>query len=434
MQTHFSPEQLATPDLAEANAILRSCVHCGFCLPACPTYQLTGDENDSPRGRIYLIKDMFETGATPDGLAVRHIDRCLGCLACMPACPSGVDYMRLVDLGRQHIEKSGPRPMASRFMRRALAHVVSREPLFRAFLAVGRSIGRVMPRLPGRLGYSLRAARQIRRVPAAAQLPAHVPASAPAQGKAHRRVLLLPGCVQQALHPEVNRAAIRLLTRHGVDVVVARRAGCCGALDYHLGQVGPARGHAERVLSDWNAARKDGKIDAVINMASGCGSFLKEYGRMLASDPARSGAAEEFASSVRDISEVMTEIGLKPSTLEARPIVAYQSPCSLEHGQRAGALPRGLLRQAGFDLRELADANTCCGSAGSYSLLQPELSQRLRQRKLRSIASSGAELVATANVGCQVHLESGCEIPVYHVAQLLDWATGGPPIDDRPTG
>ena len=422
MQTRFSPEQLATPRIAEANAILRKCVHCGFCLPACPTYQLTGDENDSPRGRIYLLKEMFESGAAPDRLAMHHIDRCLGCLGCMPACPSGVDYMRLADLGRQRIAESGRRRLVDRLLRSAVTRIVSTEGLLRPFLAFGRAMARIVPALPGSLNTALRAARGAPRIPPRTSLAARTAA----RGVTRMRVLLMPGCAQQVLHPEVNEAAIRLLARHGVEVIVAPARGCCGALAYHMGEIEPARDHARHNLAAWRNAKQEGAIDAVVILASGCGLLLKDYGRFFAPDSPEAEAARAFAASVRDISEVLTDLALEPVGYGRRPVIAYQAPCSLEHGQRVQSQPRNLLRKAGFELREIAESYLCCGSAGTYSLLQPEMSKRLKDRKVAAIRASGAGVVATANIGCQIHLADAAQVPVLHLVQLLDWATGGP--------
>ncbi|MFO1188524.1 MAG: heterodisulfide reductase-related iron-sulfur binding cluster [Alphaproteobacteria bacterium] len=442
MQTKFSPEQLETPSIAEANSILRKCVHCGFCLSACPTYKLTGDENDSPRGRIYLLKDMFESGSVPEPLSMHHIDRCLGCLGCMPACPSGVDYMRLADLGRQHIEARGRRRLADRIVRRAIAGIVSREALFRRLLTIGRSIARFGPGLsgpglsgpglsgPGLLGPGplgpfkamIGVARRVSRIPPRSPLPARTGA----RGPLRKRILLMPGCAQQVLHPEVNAAAIRVLARHGAEVVVAPASGCCGAISYHMGHSDAAQGHARRNLAAWDKAAKDGAIDAIVNLASGCGLLLKDYGRFFSPDQPEARAAAAFAASVRDISEVLAELGIAPVANGPHATIAYQAPCSLEHGQRIRNQPRDLLVKAGFALREIAEPHLCCGSAGAYSLLQPDMSTRLKARKVAAIRGAGADMVATANIGCQIHLEDDAGMPVVHLVELLDWATGGP--------
>lgn len=422
MQTHFTTEQLAAPRIAEANAILRKCVHCGFCLSACPTYQLTGDENDSPRGRIYLLKDMLQSAKEPEALAVHHIDRCLGCLGCMPACPSAVDYMRLLDLGRQHIAENARRGLVDRVMRRSIARIVSQERLFRPFLGIGQFVAKYMPALPPPFGPLLRSARALPRV----QPPAALPPRTQAAGTRRKRVMLMPGCVQQVLHPEANAAAIRLLARHGADVIVEPAQGCCGALAHHTGAIDLAQESARRNLSAWSSACKGGPIDAVVILASGCGLSLKDYGRLFPPEAPEFQAATEFSASVRDISETLAELDLVPAGNGDRPVVAYQPPCSLEHGQRIRNQPRDLLRAAGFELREITDSHLCCGSAGSYSLLQPEMSGRLKDRKVAAIHAAEVDVVATANIGCQLHLSDAAGIPVVHLVELLDWATGGP--------
>jgi glycolate oxidase iron-sulfur subunit len=422
MQTSFSLAQLADPDIQEADAILRACVHCGFCTATCPTYVLLGDELDSPRGRIYLIKDMLENDrpATPE--LVKHIDRCLSCLACMTTCPSGVHYMHLVDHGRRRIEETYDRPLADRLVRTLLATVLPRPGLFRLAL-VGAWLARPLARfLPARI------AAMLRLTPARLSAPSPVdqPQVFPAEGERVKRVALLTGCAQQVLAPEINEATIRLLTRHGCEVVVAAGAGCCGALVHHLGEEAPALAFARANIDAWQAAIEDGGLDAVVVNASGCGTQLKDYGFMLRDDETHAVAAKRISSLARDITELVAEIGLAPPVRETGLHVAYHSACSMQHGQRIHALPKTLLARAGFTVLDIPEAHLCCGSAGTYNIMQPELATALRDRKLANIASVAPQLVATGNIGCMTQLGAGTTLPLVHTVELLDWATGGP--------
>jgi glycolate oxidase iron-sulfur subunit len=422
MQTSFSLAQLADPDIQEADAILRACVHCGFCTATCPTYVLLGDELDSPRGRIYLMKDMLENDrpATPD--VVKHIDRCLSCLACMTTCPSGVHYMHLVDHGRRRIEETYDRPLADRLIRTLLATVLPRPGLFRLAL-IGAWFARPLARLlPARVAAMLRLA------PARLSSPSPVdrPQVFPAEGERVRRVALLTGCAQQVLAPEINEATIRLLTRHGCEVVVAPGAGCCGALVHHLGEEAPALAFARANIDAWQAVIDDGGLDAVVVNASGCGTQLKDYGFMLRDDETHAAAAERISGLARDITELLAEIGLTPPVRQTGQRVAYHSACSMQHGQRINVEPRALLAAAGFRVLEIPEGHLCCGSAGTYNILQPELASRLRDRKIGNIESIAPDLVATGNIGCMTQIGAATSLPIVHTVELLDWATGGP--------
>jgi glycolate oxidase iron-sulfur subunit len=421
MQTSFSLAQLADPDIQEADAILRACVHCGFCTATCPTYVLLGDELDSPRGRIYLIKDMLENDrpATPE--LVKHIDRCLSCLACMTTCPSGVHYMHLVDHGRRRIEETYDRPLADRLVRTLLATVLPRPGLFRLAL-VGAWLARPLARfLPARIAAMLRLA------PARLSAPSPVdqPQVFPAEGERVKRVALLTGCAQQVLAPEINEATIRLLTRHGCEVVVAAGAGCCGALVHHLGEEAPALAFARANIDAWQAAIEDGGLDAVVVNASGCGTQLKDYGFMLRDDETHAVAAKRISSLARDITELVAEIGLAPPVRETGLHVAYHSACSMQHGQRITSEPKALLAAAGFRVLDIPEGHLCCGSAGTYNILQPELATRLRDRKIANIESIAPDLIATGNIGCMTQLGAAAKLPIVHTVELLDWATGG---------
>jgi len=423
MQTEFTLAQLADPDTAASEKILRACVHCGFCTATCPTYVLLGDELDSPRGRIYLIKNMLEQGGPVAAETVTHIDRCLSCLACMTTCPSGVNYMHLVDHGRRHIEKHFRRPWAERLLRRALGHVLTRPARLRLALRGARMAKPFAALMPRRLR------------PLLALAPAMVPSASPvdrpqvfsAEGERRLRVALLPGCAQQVLAPAINEATVRLLTRHGAEVVVMPGSGCCGALVHHLGESVSALPLARANIDAWERARQEGGLDAIVANASGCGTMLKDYGFLLREDAAYADKAAQIAALSRDISEVMAELGLHPAEAPVPALrVAYHSACSLQHGQHIEQEPRMLLAAAGFAVVEVPEGHLCCGSAGTYNLLQPELASALRERKLANIALTHADLVAAGNIGCITQLAGEAPLPVVHTVELLDWATGGP--------
>ena len=420
MQTQFTESQLALPALAQANEVLRTCVHCGLCLSTCPTYALLGDERDSPRGRIYLIKDMLEQDAPADATVTRHIDRCLSCLSCMTTCPAGVDYMHLVDHARGHIEQTWKRPPVERAFRTLLSIVLPRPTLARLALMAARGPSLLAPLFGGRIGALLRLAGRPSYGPSWVERPQVIPA----QGPRRKRVALLMGCVQCTLAPEINEAAVRVLTRHGCEVVVPRGAGCCGALAHHLGDETRGRAQAGRTAATLAREAADGGLDAIVATASGCGTMLKDYGHLLKDDGAESARVAALA---RDISEVLAELGLAgdgraPTTAP----VAYHSACSLQHGQRIDRQPRALLAAAGFAVRTVPDGHFCCGSAGTYNILQPELAGALGARKAAAIESTGAALVAAGNIGCMVQIASHTALPVVHTVELLDWATGGP--------
>jgi glycolate dehydrogenase iron-sulfur subunit len=422
MQTNFTLAQLADSDTAESEKILRACVHCGFCTATCPTYLLLGDELDGPRGRIYLIKDMLEGAKPASATVVRHIDRCLSCLSCMTTCPSGVNYMHLVDHARRHIAETFQRPWPDQLLRWLLATVLPRPRLFRWSLSLSRLARPLGRLLPGRLVPMLALApRGLARASSMDR-----PQVFPAQGIRRKRVALLSGCVQPVLKPTINEATIRLLTRHDVEVVVSAGAGCCGALTHHLGEEAPAMKSAKANIAAWWREIEGEGLDAIVVNASGCGTMVKDYGFLLRSDPAWAEKAARVASLARDITEILAELGLMPAVLRERPVVAYHSACSMQHGQKLNAPPRALLSAAGFDLREVTEGHICCGSAGSYNILQPNLAAQLRNRKIANIERSGAAIVATGNIGCIQQLEGGLDQPILHTVELLDWATGGP--------
>jgi len=422
VRTEFSLAQLADPDTAASEKILRACVHCGFCTATCPTYVLLGDELDSPRGRIYLIKNMLEGGGPVGAETVKHIDRCLSCLACMTTCPSGVNYMHLVDHGRHHIETHYRRPWTERLLRYWLGRILTQPGLMRAALQAARLVKPFAGLFPNRLRPLVSLTPEV--IPAVS--PVDRPQIFPAEGERRMRVALLPGCAQQVLAPEINEATIRLLTRLGAEVVVAPGSGCCGALPHHLGDEAPALALARANVDAWEKARETGELDAVVANASGCGTMLKDYGFLLRTDPAYAEKAARIAALARDISEVVSDLGLRGAAPIAKLRIAYHSACSLQHGQKIDRVPRALLTAAGFEVVDVPEGHLCCGSAGTYNLLQPELAAALRDRKLANIALTRADVVAAGNIGCITQLARDAPIPVVHTVELLDWASGGP--------
>lgn len=422
MQTSFTAAQLADADTARSNDILRSCVHCGFCTATCPTYAVLGDELDSPRGRIYLIKDMLENSKAPDPRTVLHIDRCLSCLSCMTTCPSGVNYMHLVDHARTYIEQNYRRPAADRALRWLLARILPYPRRFRLVLRgamLARPLRALMP--DARLRAMLDLAP--RTLPA---ISAHdAPQVFAPEGPRLRRVALLNGCAQQTLNTDINDATIRLLRRHGCEVVIARGAGCCGALPQHMGKKAQSRALAAANIAALTREIEGAGLDAVVINTSGCGTTVKDYGTMFAGD-ALQGDAARVAALARDITEVIADLGLRGATHAAPLRVAYHAACSLQHGQQIRAAPKDLLQSAGFRVLEPKDGHLCCGSAGTYNLLQPEISAQLKTRKVATLETLAPQVIAAGNIGCMMQIASGTGVPVVHSAELLDWATGGP--------
>ncbi|MEX2298888.1 MAG: glycolate oxidase subunit GlcF [Dongiaceae bacterium] len=425
MQTSFTLAQLADPDIDAANGILRSCVHCGFCLATCPTYLLLGDELDSPRGRIYLMKSMLEEDRAADAETATHIDRCLSCLACMTTCPSGVHYMHLVDIGRAHIEKTYRRPWADRALRSVLAHTMPYTGRFRAAL-LGAALLRPLRFLAfGRLRAMLDLAPGLP-APRSATEGAQI---FPAEGTRRARVALLEGCVQPALKPAINEATIRLLTRHGIEIVQAEGAACCGSLAHHLGWQDESHAQAKANIDAWLREADASGLDAILVNASGCGTTLKDYGFMFRADPVWAAKAARVSALAKDVTEFLVAQGIGDASgaRDNRHLaVAYHSACSMQHGQKIDREPRDLLRRAGFEVREINEGHLCCGSAGTYNILQSDLADDLRARKATNIAKTGADILATGNIGCIAQLERAVNMPVVHTVELLDWATGGP--------
>ena len=417
MQTNFTAEQLQDPALAEANSILRSCVHCGFCTATCPTYQVLGDELDSPRGRIYLIKEMLETGRPADEKTVKHIDRCLSCLACTTTCPSGVDYMHLIDQARVYVEKTYKRPLSDRALRWVLAKVIPHPTRFRLALfaaKLGRPFARLIPdaRLRAMLAMAPKTIPPVSRN----DDPQSFAPTAPQR----MRVALMTGCAQKALNTDINDATIRLLRRLGCEVVVPQGMGCCGALTHHMGREAESHASAQANIAAFMAEKRGAGLDAIVINTSGCGTTVKDYGHMIGSDDAAAVSALTM-----DISELLVKLGL-PKGAPKGLRVAYHAACSLQHGQQIKTAPKDLLKRVGFTVVEPADSHLCCGSAGTYNLLQPEISAQLKARKVQTLEAKKPDIISAGNIGCMMQIGSATGVPVVHTVELLDWATGGP--------
>jgi len=403
MQTSLQQAFLDTPAGREADEVLRNCVHCGFCNATCPTYQLTGDELDGPRGRIYLIKQVLE-GRQASARTQLHLDRCLTCRACETTCPSGVDYHLLLDTGREVIERQVGRTPGGHLLRRMLRLILPRRRTFTVLLRLGQALRPVLPR----------ALRQ--------QVPARAPGLAPASGRQHRRRMLLPeGCVQPALAPQINHATRRVLDALGITAVSPAAGGCCGAVSHHLGAVNEARDFMRRNIDAWWDEISAG-AEAIVITASGCAPLVKDYGRLLAHDPAYAEKAARVSALARDLSEVVAHEPLDGKL--RRPVdpvkISFHSPCTLQHAQRLDGVVEDLLSRAGFELAPVADRHLCCGSAGTYSLLQPAFSRELRDNKLAALQKPDPVVIATANIGCLTHLAGGARVPVKHWIELLE--------------
>lgn len=423
MQTTFTPEQLTDPGTSRANDILRACVHCGFCTATCPTYQILGDELDSPRGRIYLIKDMLENERVPDEKTVKHIDRCLSCLACMTTCPSGVHYMHLVDHARAYIEQNYKRPLSDRALRWVLARILPYPYRFRLAL-LGAKMGRPFMRfIPDpRLRAMIEMAPKV--IPPVSRnddpQTFHV-------ADKKMRVALMTGCAQRALNTDINDATIRLLTRLGAEVVIPKGQGCCGALTHHMGKETESHATAAKNIRAW-VAEMDAGLDAIVINTSGCGTTVKDYGHMFRNSDLAANAARVSAIAL-DVSEVLMKLDMPEGGVKDTK-VAYHAACSLQHGQQIKTHPKTLLKKAGFTVLEPADSHLCCGSAGTYNLMQPEISGQLRDRKVQTLEALKPDIIAAGNIGCMMQIGSASETPIVHTVELLDWATGGP----RPAG
>ncbi|WP_340160708.1 glycolate oxidase subunit GlcF [uncultured Hoeflea sp.] len=431
MQTNFTAEQLKDTGVAESEKILRKCVHCGFCTATCPTYVTLGNELDSPRGRIYLIKDMLENNRPADEKVVTHIDRCLSCLSCMTTCPSGVNYMHLVDHARAHIEKTYKRPLMNRITRGLLGMVLPYPGRFRASLyaaRLGRPFAPLFRALPGMKPM----AAMLELAPASVPEPSKFsrPGSHSATGQKRGRVAILTGCAQPVLKPGINEATVRLLNRIGVEVVVPEGEGCCGALVHHMGREHDALDAARNNVDAWTRAIDNGGLDAIIITASGCGTTIKDYGYMLREDPAYAEKAATVSALAKDITEYLASIEMPEPVNGANLVVAYHSACSMQHGQKITVQPKALLKAAGFTVKDPPEGHLCCGSAGTYNIMQPEIARTLRDRKVRNIERTKPDLIATGNIGCMTQIAGGTDIPIIHTVELLDWVYGG----DKPAG
>ena len=427
MQTTFTPEQMQEPGIAIANDILRKCVHCGFCTATCPTYVLTGNELDSPRGRIYLFRDMLGSDRSPSESTVLHTDRCLSCLSCMTTCPASVDYMHLVDEARNQIEKSYTRPFSDRLLRKILTLVLPNPGRFRLALYLAR-LGKPLANLmPKRIRALLHLAPT--KIETASNFDR--PQVFRPEGKPKMRVALMTGCAQRILRPSINEASIRLLTRHGCEVVIANGAGCCGALAHHMGHENDATTSAQTNIAAWNNTReKDGELDAIVINTSGCGTMVKDYSFIFRDNPKWAEKADWVSQKAKDITEVLMLLKLKAIKPEQNTTVAYHSACSMQHGQNINEEPKALLEKVGFKVDVPVEAHLCCGSAGTYNIMQPKYASQLRSRKIRNLRATGADVIATGNIGCLQQLSGDyAGIPgliVVHTVELLDWATGGP--------
>jgi glycolate oxidase iron-sulfur subunit len=403
MQTQIPSDQLTHPDIHDAAAILRACVHCGFCAATCPTYQLLGNELDSPRGRIYLIKEMLE--GKPVTAATRtHLDRCLTCRACETTCPSGVQYGQLIDTGREEIERRAPRSGIQRMARKMLLRALTSPIAFTGLLTAGRM---VRPLLPGALR---------RKIPARQTV---LPPQKNEEKNHPRRMLILEGCVQPALTPATNTAAGAVFDRLGISLVNAPQAGCCGALHQHLGERDDAAQFMRRNIDAWWPLIEQG-AEAIVITVSGCGTTVKDYGRLLRDDPQYAARAERVSALTRDVCEILRDADLSAfAHVGQKRRVAYHAPCSLQHGQQINGAVEDILQRCGYELLPVADKHLCCGAAGTYTLLQPELSARLRENKLAALQQSQPDFIVSANVGCELHLASAANVPVKHWIELL---------------
>lgn len=402
MQTNLAPVYVGTAEGQEAEAILRKCVHCGFCTATCPTYQLLGDELDGPRGRIYQIKALFEGEAAT--LEVQtHLDRCLTCRACETTCPSGVDYGRLADLGRKVVEDQVQRPLSQRVFRQILLRVIPNRPLFSVLLRLGQWF---RPLLPGALKK---------------KIPASVPAGQWPAAVHTRKMIVLEACAQPSATPNVNRSAARVLDRLGITLIAVREAGCCGAVAHHLSDHEKSHQAVKRNIDAWWPLIEAG-AEAIVVTASGCGVMVKDYGHLLQHDPDYAEKAATISARTKDIAEVFSGLPLETLKVRTPTTLAFHSPCTLQHGQKLNGVTEKILRDLGFELKPVVDSHLCCGSAGTYSILQPELSQRLLKNKVKALEATGAPMIATANVGCQLHLSTGANTPVRHWIEVVDAA------------
>ncbi|UYG00569.1 MULTISPECIES: glycolate oxidase subunit GlcF [unclassified Halomonas] len=407
MQTHFTDADRQKPHIQEAERILRTCVHCGFCNATCPTYQLLGDERDGPRGRIYLMKELLESADDDSQVTEEtrlHLDRCLTCQNCETTCPSGVEYHKLLNIGRAEIERRVPRPAAERATRFALRKMMVEPKRFKALLTLGQTF---KPLVPGPLR--------------AKMPPPPVDAGKRPQSAHTRQMLILEGCVQPGLSPNTNAATARLLDRLDIGLTPVQEAGCCGAIDFHLNAQEAGRERMRANIDAWWPHVESG-IEAIVQTASGCGAFVKEYGEMLKDDPAYADKAKRVSALARDIVEVLREEPLEKLSVQAQKRLAFHCPCTLQHAQKLNGAVEGVLTRLGFTLTPVQDSHLCCGSAGTYSITQPEIATQLRDNKLAALEAGDPEMIVTANIGCQTHLASANRTPVRHWVEVVDAA------------
>ena len=426
METHFSKEQLKDQDNKSSEKILRKCVHCGFCNATCPTYQLLGDELDGPRGRIYLIKDMLENDKPANEKIVKHIDRCLSCYSCMTTCPSGVNYMHLIDHGRSHIEKTYKRPFNERVIRSFLSIIMPNPTYFRIIgmltllvkpfrFIFPKKISEMIDLMPGKFPKKTLHKKKVY----SAQ-----------KTKRIARVALLTGCVQKVLSPQINEATIRLLNRHGIEVVVPKGIDCCGSLNHHLGKSDLAHQSFKKNISIWYDEYLKHGLDAIISNTSGCGTTLKDYGFILRSDDDYKKKAKKISELTKDIAEYLDENVklnfIDKSEKEKKYKIAYHSACSMQHGQKIHKEPINLINKTGNEVLEIFDGHICCGSAGTYNLLQSDIAKKLLKNKIANIEKIKPHFISTGNIGCITQIANGTKIPILHTVEIIDWYTGGP--------
>ncbi len=426
MQTNFSLAQLADAGVAESEKILRNCVHCGFCTATCPTYILLGNELDSPRGRIYLIKDMLENDRPADEKVTKHIDRCLSCLSCMTTCPSGVHYMHLVDHARVHIEKTYKRPLINRLTRNMLTKVLPYRGRFVAATKLSK-LGKPFAPIFNAIGPLKPVAAMLRLAPSkvSGDTKHTTPGVFAAEKTKRGRVALLTGCAQPALDAGINKATIELFNRIGVEVVLPQGEACCGSLVHHMGKEHQAHDAAKHMVDVWTREIENGGLDAIVITTSGCGTTIKDYGYMLRNDAQYAEKAAKASELAKDVSEYLTTLELPKTEAPAPLAVTYHAACSLQHGQKIKTAPKDLLKRAGFDVKEAPESHLCCGSAGTYNILQSEIAGELRGRKVSNIESTKPDVIAAGNIGCLTQIASGTGIPVVHTVKLLNWAHGG---------
>ena len=431
METNFSKDQLKDKDNKSSEKIFRKCVHCGFCNATCPTYQLLGDELDGPRGRIYLIKDMLENNKPANEKIVKHIDRCLSCYSCMTTCPSGVNYMHLVDHGRNHIEKTYKRPFLDRLIRSALSIILSKSLNFKItaiFIRLLKPFSFLFPKKIKEMIKFMPMRFPSKKLPKMKIYPAQK------KGKPVARVALLTGCVQKVLSPQINEATIRILNRHGIEVVVSKGIDCCGSLNHHLGKNEIANHTFQNNIEIWHDEYLKNGLDAIISNTSGCGTTLKDYGFIFRTSSELKKKAKKISELTKDISEYLDEkvklnfINSKENNKKEYKI-AYHSACSMQHGQKIHDVPINLIKKTGNKVFEIPDGHICCGSAGTYNLLQTDIANKLLKNKISNIKMINPQFITTGNIGCITQIANGTNIPILHTVEVIDWYTGGPKPD-----